>query len=550
MPPTPLTEPVLDLEEIQGNILAGFNKDHQILLLLQIRVVDAAKRWLASVSGHIASTAEVLAFNRLRKMVKARRDNAPSGLAATWVNIAFSYPGLTKLTATSETNGLSDAFKAGMAQRAGLIFDPTDPAQPGHPSKWEFGGTPPTTPDVLLIFAGDDPAVLDALLSRWRSGLAAFTDPAGNPALHEIIAEQRGDTLGGALNGHEHFGFKDGISQPGIRGRISDNPSDFLTARTLDPASPRAGLFGKPGQPLVWPGQFVLGLPRQDDETIAGSLPALDPDPSWTANGSFLVLRKLQQDVPAFWASMGNLTTDFPEQSPMRDAMALASRLVGRWPSGAPVMRSPDADQPAIATNDLLSNDFGFRGATPPLALAQGINPPPSFPPAVADPEGGICPLAGHVRKVNPRDDPTEQSGSADTLTRLILRRGVPYGPALPDPRTSPDDGARRGLLFISYQASIEAQFEFLMSTWVNQLDKPRLSGGRDAILGRHTIAPATTVTLPGRDGTPTQFPLSQDWIVPTGGGYFFAPSISAIRDRLARQDAAAAPTAASPPRP
>jgi Dyp-type peroxidase family len=505
-------EPLLDVDDIQGNILAGFNKDHQILLLLEINDVTSAKRWLAAIQGHIASTAEVLVFNRLRKAVKLRRDNAPSGFVATWVNIAFSHAGLTKLTTPAETAGFSDAFTQGLGRRSGLIFDPTDPTQPGHPSRWEFGGTAATTPDVLLIFAGDDPAMLGALVERWRSDLAGFVGDGGAPALSEVAPAQHGDTLGGALNGHEHFGFRDGISQPGIRGRVSDAPDDFLTPRSRDPASPEAGLFGKPGQRLVWPGQFVLGLPRQDDENEAGSVPALDLDPAWTANGSFLVLRKLEQNVPAFWASMRSLANDFPGSPPPGGAAVLASRLIGRWPSGAPVMRTPNGDVPALAQDERLSNDFGFRNPTPPLRLPPGTDPPAAFPPAVADPDGAICPLAGHIRKVNPRDDPTDQSGATDTLTRLVLRRGVPYGLALPDPQTSPDDGAKRGLLFVCYQGSIEAQFEFLMSTWVNQIAKPRPGGGRDALLGRHTIAPPTFVMLPGPDGTPGRIPLAQDW--------------------------------------
>ena len=40
-----------------------------------------------------------------------------------------------------------------------------------------------------------------------------------------------------AKRGHEHFGFKDGISHPGVRGRLSDNPTDYLTPRPGDPLS-------------------------------------------------------------------------------------------------------------------------------------------------------------------------------------------------------------------------------------------------------------------------------------------------------------------------
>jgi deferrochelatase/peroxidase EfeB len=202
-------------------------------------------------------------------------------------------------------------------------------------------------------------------------------------------------------------------------------------------------------------------------------------------------------------------------------------------------MRAPEVDVPALAADELLVNDFKFRDASPPLRLPPGTEPPPAFPAAAADPVGVICPLAGHIRKVNPRDDPTDQSGATDTLTRLILRRGVPYGPALPNPQTSPDDGIKRGLLFICYQSSIEAQFEFLMSTWVNQISKPRPNGGRDALLGRHAVAPPAFVAIPNSDGALKQIPLTQDWIMPVGGGYFFAPSIGTIGSRLARIDAA-----------
>src|SRR6266536_235031 len=65
-------EPVLEVGEIQGNILGGFMKDHQILLCLRIDE-DPPKRfknWLGSELPVIASSAEVVAFNRLFKAIQ------------------------------------------------------------------------------------------------------------------------------------------------------------------------------------------------------------------------------------------------------------------------------------------------------------------------------------------------------------------------------------------------------------------------------------------------------------------------------------------------
>jgi deferrochelatase/peroxidase EfeB len=105
------------------------------------------------------------------------------------------------------------------------------------------------------------------------------------------------------LDSASGFGFKDGVSQPGIRGRLSEAPNEFITPRYC--AAPTAGdqdkrpeLYGKPGQQLVWPGQFLLGEPRQDTENLLDSAKPPDPPtyPEWARRGSYLVCRRLRQD--------------------------------------------------------------------------------------------------------------------------------------------------------------------------------------------------------------------------------------------------------------
>lgn len=529
--PTPHApdEPELDIYEIQGNSLAGFNKDYQTFLFIRIADVEGARTWLRALVPTVSTLAEVLAFNRLFRAMRARMGADPVGLSATWLNIAFASPGIAALTSDATAAELDEpSFQAGMHNEAGELGDSLDT------TAWKVGGTDDTVAHILLIVASDQPASHRQAVQRLRKSILSARSASGKFAL-EMILEQAGATLPGKLRGHEHFGFKDGISQPGPRGRVSSAPQDFLTPRWIDPADPRAVRFGRPGQPLVWPGQFVLGYARQNDQDALLPKEAEDPDnplPLWAHNGSFVVVRRLRQDVDGFHAFVQQQamqlaqTPDFQGISPTR----LASMMVGRWPSGTPILRAPDQDIPALALDEFANNNFRFQTPTPPVSLV----PIPdyagdTFPQAQGDTQGSVCPFAGHIRKVNPRDDPTDQSGPNDTLTRLLLRRGIPYGKVR---------DADRGLMFVSYQTSMRSQFHFMLNNWVDDVDRPVSTAGFDAIIGQKAVTDAAVtptdrsreIILRNKTGQPVPFTIPKDYIVMTGGGYFFSPSIRTLK--------------------
>jgi len=514
-------EPVLEIEDIQGNILAGFNKDHQAFVFLRINDPAAARQWLRGIAPSIASVGEVLAFNRLFRALRGRRGEDPRGLIATWINIAFSISGIRKLAGDAEAEGFLDgSFQAGLDLQSPLLGDP--------PGEWKVGRND-KIPDVILIIGSDRGDVLRTEVDR-QIGLSEGVAPGALAVLHI----DWGETLPAPYTGHEHFGFKDGISQPGVRGRVSQAATDFLTPRWIDPSDDRADRFGKPGQPLVWPGQFVVGYPRQhrmDPVQPAGpeEAPAF---PSWSRNGSYLVFRRLHQRVAPFH--------DFVRQESSRRGLhpsTFGALLVGRWPSGAPVMRAADRDDPVLGLHDLANNHFLYNEATHPIPLLPGVTDAgDNFPAAPADPNGLRCPHIAHVRKVNPRDMGTDLGSENDTLTRQVLRRGIPYGPPLlgienPTPEQLAVD---RGLLFLCYQTSISEQFETLTRTWANSTVQPS-SGGHDPIIGQTAENDRQrTITLP--QASPREpILISPEWVVPTGGGYFFTPSIRALTEVLGR---------------
>ncbi|MEU4393067.1 Dyp-type peroxidase [Kribbella sp. NPDC023855] len=520
-------EPVYDAEaaaDIQGNIVPGFNKDHQEFLFLRFGDLDDAREWVGWMAPRITAMDEVLDFRREFRALRLWFGVREPGLTATWTAVAFSFPGIAALAGDADAQAFGDqSFRQGLAERSTYLGDPTDPAQRGHRANWLVGG-PDNEADALVIVAADDP-----------KGLAAAVEEILDEAVAQgitLLHGQRGDTLPGNLQGHEHFGFKDGISQPGVRGRRSTSPSDHLTPRFLDAGDPHAELFAKPGQPLVWPGQFLLGEPRQHHQDPKTPAPASTAFPDWARRGSYLVCRRLDQDVAGFW-ELATTAAAAVGTTPVR----LASMLVGRWPSGAPLLRSPAADDAALAGDEFANNHFLFDDDTRSSVLVDL----PGYPgdthrPATEDLLGQVCPFAGHIRKVNPRDSGTDFGAPADTFLRLMLRRGIPYGEPLAGVADPPPEleSAERGLLFAAYMASIEDQFEFVTRRWANSPVQPHV-GGVDPIIGQRDLRGdrRRTVDLPAADGSTTTIELPEDLVTPTGGGYFFAPPISALRGPL-----------------
>ena len=186
------------------------------------------------------------------------------------------------------------------------------------------------------------------------------------------------------------------------------------------------------------------------------------------------------------------------------------------------------SDNEALGGDRYAANHFDFTNRLRP-ALLDVQHDSDAFPDGVADPLGNVCPNSAHIRKVNPRTGYTEQGGLEDTLARRILRRGIPYGPAVHDLDNMTDAEGRqdRGLLFICYQTSIVRQFEFLISEWSNSPSAPR-GGGLDLLVGQRGDLPRSCF-LVGPDGGPVEVTARERWVVPTGGGYFFIPSVHGL---------------------
>lgn len=507
---------------IQGNTIPGFNKDHQHFLFFRLGRLASGKAWLQWIAPQITSLDEVLAFVRAHRALRFRLGVQEVDLCATWVNIAFSHHAIAQLAGVHDADAFGDqSFRQWLGERSTYLGDPTRRQHRGHRSRWVVGG-PRNEADILVIVAADDPEDLVEKVAEIKRRAAA--------ARLRLLFEQRGDTLPGALRGHEHFGFKDGVSQPGVRGKVSTAPGDFITPRYLvaaDSQDNRPDIFAKPGQLLLWPGQFLLGEPRQHTEVIVPSAPGATNFPAWAALGSYLVCRRLRQDVPAFWRfAIGAATAlGIPP-------LQFGAMLVGRWPSGAPIMRTPAADNAALAGDPWANNQFIFDDDTRPSNLI----PIPGytgdgFARAHGDFLGAVCPHFAHIRKTNPRDGGTDLGKPADTTDRMILRRGIPFGRPIAGVRRPPPSlvNRERGLMFVCYGSTIEDQFEFLTRRWANSPIQPDFDG-HDPIIGAHDVRGNRTrfIDVPTPAGA-RRIQIRRDFVIPTGGGYFFSPPIEAI---------------------
>jgi Dyp-type peroxidase family len=480
-PDTVLVDMPLKLEEIQGNIVAGFNKDYTSYLLFALPGEPAqARAWLDGLVDEVATAQEVKQFNDLFSAVRKRRGDREGVVEAAWMNLAFTHEGLAKLGVDqSALDQFPEEFREGMRKRKGTIGDLGD----NDPDQWpnDLGKR---TIHVLMIVAADSVEDLNREVRYFIRHAASHEVP--------LVFQQDGRTRPDAP-GHEHFGFKDGISQPGIRG---------ITASSYPQSSSQADQ----AKDVIAGGEFVLGYPRQRPDTADDPL---TPQPEWTENGSYLVFRRLRQDVKGF---RDFLSSEAAKLGTTVDL--LGAKLVGRYRSGAPLVGADDAaEDPGTTNSDVLKkdkiNNFGYS----------------------TDPHGTQVPRAAHIRKAYPRDQKVFKNEPRERPR--ILRRGItfgqsfrdgnpPHSPFGADPRF-PDD---RGLCFVCYQRSIREQFELIQCSWMNQEAVPEDGDGVDPVASQ--ASPERKILVPGTAADPVHLP--KQWVTTTGGEYFFSPSIRALK--------------------
>jgi deferrochelatase/peroxidase EfeB len=485
--------------EIQSLVFGGLGfLKHGTTLVFDSLPSDVAKarQWLDGIRPDIA-------FNDGRRLGKDRTAVLTLGLGPG---------GLARLgLRDTELESFPFAFVEGMcgAGRSRILGD--------DETTLEWGKRPP---DVVLLVYGEHAGAV----RRLKASVIKRATAAGMPAPYEVPLETVTD------NKAEPFGFVDGISQPVIRGT-------YKGMRNADPIH------------LVEPGEFILGYPDNRGNTPPGPtlaawrdpanlLPLVDPLPGFDQNqvehdrdlgfnGTFLVIRELEQEVDAFWdycekeAKIVDADGRLPAPYHVTKEF-IGAKLVGRWPDGSSLTRYPyqqrTKEKQAAPTHETVrAEGASFGGST----VSTAPKPPSRLPGdndflhGAEDPEALRCPFGAHIRRSNPRD--SLMPGSADEITitnrHRIIRVGRPYAKRR---------GIKPGILFMCLNGDIERQFEFIQQTWLHNPAFHGLTCEKDPLLGDGEEGNCS-FTIPSRSG-PVQLSPMRSFVNTRGGGYFFLP--------------------------
>ena len=488
--------PAAVLADIQGFITSGFGHlPHAAYLFLEFRDPAHAKGWLAQLAP-VITTAKPWPKAASGEKVKP----------AVTLNIAFTKDGLAALgLPATALRTFPEEFQEGITHRdRSRILGDTEESDP---TRWDVGGPGQVSVHaVLVVHAATSDALEWACQEQRRLIATSHGGVVEIPATAQQGYRPDGD--------HEPFGFHDGVGQPQLAGIDEDGvpTGEFI-------------LGYENHYKLIPPTPVVSG-----DLDPGAILPAFEnPYHGGTGlrdlglNGSFVVYRKLQQDVAGFWQFVKREADRSGTADDPCRMVWLAARMVGRWPSGAPLMLTADTDDASLKDR----NEFFYR----------------------EDAAGLRCPIGAHIRRTNPRDDvkpyPAAESRSMSEAHRL-LRRARVFGPRLFDPRvlydpTSDacraaitalaDDGRPRGIHFFCVNASIRGQFEFVQQTWCNN---PRFGGlrdNKDPISGdnNRTGEAPSHMTIPGHP-QPFRTSALPRFVTVKGGAYLFMPSVRALR--------------------
>ena len=444
-------EYVAMLARLQGNIVKPHGRDFSSHLFLAFSGADMAKvkRWIAGKLVPLITSAQAQG----QQSAAFRAAGTGGGLFCGFGLSADGYAALGIAPVPDDPSFLRGMKHPDTTRQKGL----NDPPVPN----WQAGFQ--ATLHAMVMLADDDLAVVNAAVADLTASLAGVAEVVINEP-GAVFRNARGKVI-------EHFGFSDGVSQP------------LFMAKDIEKERMNGGLENyNPSAPL-------------------GNALLKDPNGGPLAFGSYLVFRKLGQDVAAFRqqeAALAGALKLGPEQAELAGAC-----IVGRFRDGTPLSMQPVDGW----TNE--PNNFNYDH----------------------DSDAMRCPFHSHIRKTNPRGDKEREFGltEGEDRSRRLVRRAVSFGPL----ELTPPPGADVGLLFMCMQSSIVNQFEFMQAIWSNYTDFLRPQTGLDGVIGQG---------LPGAPALPQSFPktwgVRVDGTLPftfkpcvdmRGGEYFFLPSLESL---------------------
>ena len=480
-------------------------------LLIHVDDAQAARRWLAGLlaSDVVHSLARVRAKGAPKKAKRNGPIRKPSRDVTQTATVAFSHRGLQALGLKEDENfPFPTAFRAGGASplRKQLLGDAQQPA-------WQWGDVDAEEGEFF------EAHIFVAHYWSEQEGVAplALLDPARLPAGLRALSIASCPSYIAAPESaspavYEPFGFRDGIGQPVLDGM-------GLSSAEVAARKASGQLFE---DRMIQPGEFVLGQINEYGEraycpNVEGWPREASPESGFGRNGTYLAVRQIAQHVAVF----SKFTAG--HEVPM-----LADMMVGR--------RKPDPATPQEAGYSVLDC------ARPPSEID-------AFRYLALDANGFECPRGAHARRANPRDALAlgVKAGIASSKLHRLLRRGRVYGEGCsqggnveacaghPEGRAG-DTPCGRGLMFVALNTDFERQFEFVQRSWIAGSRFGDLGDEQDPLLG----------TDPNRAFSVQGCPVGERitglprFTTVLGGGYFFAPSLTAL-NWLAKDEKTAA---------
>lgn len=475
--------------DIQGLVFHSYRRfPHASYALLRFGTSPAAaQRWLADFVQHD------------RVDCASPKEVGPVGSPEIRLNIALTYSGLLALGRLDDDT--LTTFPAEFVEGLGVPWG--DPDTPDHrsrvlgdvgdsrPAAWNWGyQDSDRRVDVLLLGFARDAVHLNEQIKAWIGAGVAGGAIAGGLTLSGRLPRDP------AQPNREPFGFVDGISQPLLKGASSRRRGMYAPQPAIQEVDDGELLMGyRDGTRQIAQGPTVRAA-----LDLANVLPVALSDSGrhdLGFNGTYLVFRQLAQDVKRF----ADACHDGAQALGLSEDH-VAALVVGRWRDGSPLISAPVAPNPHLSKAPA-ANDFTYRH----------------------DPHGERCPMGAHIRRANPRDSLGDDPANSLRIVNRhrILRRGRLYE----------SGSGERGLHFIGLNASISRQFEFIQQNWINDATFGGLCGEDDPLIGsRQPPADASdyTVPPPPENRVSRRLPHLRRFVTVRGAGYFFLPSLSALR--------------------